>query len=288
MKKIKSITTFTINSEIDKEYNSMREERDENGNVICQEQFYMDGSIEQKIERVFNEKNEVVEERQFTTEDAPDQVIKYTYQADGKLLQIATHYLDGSITFHRYERNLTNNSTNIKIVDDQDAFEGNEYRVFDQENRVLEEKIEGEDQALVYHIFNSYNDEGRMVQRKIIDAHEIQTNYNYAYEVNEKGLINEIKITNEDNEVIRSESFQYDDKGNATQHTILDMANGYQVNDFRTYDEQENVIHFERKKPNGELIEENHFKYNEDNLIIEEESRSAQGVVINSYEYESY
>lgn len=288
MKKIKSINTFTINSEIEKEYHSMREVRDENGNIISQEQLYMDGSLEQKVERIYNEKNELIEQQQFTSEDAPDQVVKYVYNADGKLEQIATHYLDGSITFHRYERNLSENSTNIKIVDDQDYIEGNEYRVFDNENRVLEEKIEGEENKLVYHIFNRYNDEGKIIQRKIIDEHEMESTYNYAYEINDKGLMNEMQITNENNEVFRTETFQYDDKGNVIQHSILDIANGHHIIDYRTYDEQDNIIHFERKKPNGDLIEESHFKYNEDNRLIEEESRNAQGVVINYHEYELY
>ena len=285
MQKIKSITTFLTAEEYGEgETLHMKEERDEQGNILLIESYAMDGSREQRTVSTYNDKDQLVSQDQYSYNEEPDQRLAFTYNESGKLKAVTITYLDGSISVKTYNRDEAENSLTIIIKDEDGEEEGKEYRKMDAEGRVLEEVIH-EDGELNSKAKTSYDDAGRPIETHTTDAEGYEQSQFYFYELNDKGQFSEIEIADEKDELIRADSFEYDERGNETTHRIENHKEGYVLVDSLLWNEENQMTQRKRQLSDGKLIEEINYEYNEMKHLAKEEHISADRVYAHRYEY---
>ncbi len=283
--KIKSIKTFHIDDNTDgKGMVSIYEERDEQGNVILHIQYNEKEGIEQKTERILNEKGQLIEEKQYTGGEKADQHILYEYNESGKVNQAIVHYLDGSKSYRKYTRDEAQKSTTIEITDDDGIFEGKEFRRFDSEGKLLEEVIYDEENKVTEKRETEYDDYGRIIESVVLDIEGIETVRFYDYYLDDKGRVNKIESLNEDEIIIRTDEIEYDERGNQVKYIVLDKSRGAELTETWEYDKDDNIVN--HKRLSGEnLLEEVKNRYRADKLLAEQEILTGNGVTIDYFEY---
>lgn len=286
MNKIKSIKTFVLNDE-DKPQLLLHEERDQLGNVTKLEHYDHDGALESKSEFAFDEKGRLVEEKQFSKADTPDQTIRIEYNESGKPGLVRVLYADGSYSNKTYERNEAERTTTINIVDQDGDEEGKEYRKFDEEGRILEEVIYNDFGNVESKHEYEYDEYGNIVESVEVDSEGFEKVRFYDYYRDDKARINKIEMLNEEEKIIRVDTFELDERGNRVKHLMHNVERGTLHTDLRKYDEKDNEVHFERRF--GERpIEVVETTFREDGLLQKRETRSVDGVIVHQFEYELY
>ncbi len=283
--KIKSIKTIHISENTDeKGIVSLFEERDQEGNITLYVQYNEKGEVEQKTERILNEKGQLLEEKNYTTREKPDQHILFDFNESGKVSQATVQYLDGSISYRKYTRDEAEHSTTIEITDNEGVFEGKEFRRFDNEGRVLEEVIYDEDNNIIEKTETEYDDYGRIIETVVLDIEGIETVRFYDFYMDDTGRVIKIETLNEDEIIIRSDEFEYDERGNQVKHIVFDKTRGMILTDLWEYDIDNKIIN--HKHQMGEnLIQEIKNRYRADNLLVEQETLTGNGISLNSFEY---
>lgn len=286
MNKIKSIKTFVLNEEKEPQI-LVHEERDQLGNVTKLEHYNYDGEVESKTEFEFDEKGRLIEERQYSKVDSPDQTIRITYNESGKPGSVKVIYADGSVSNKTYERNIDERTTTILIVDQDGDEEGKEYRKFDEEDRILEEVIYNDFGNIESKREFEYDEHGYVVESVEMDSEGFETVRFYDYYRDDKAQVVKIETLNAEEKIIRIDTFELDERGNRAKHQMHNVERGGMYVDVREFDEKDNEIRFERfmgERP-IEIVET---KFREDGLLQEKESRSGDGTVIHRFEYELY
>lgn len=290
MKKIKSISTFVHAEDSPEEGTLLQyEERNEKEQLILEEKYYADASLESRIERSFDSEGRLEWEKEFSGENQePDQHTQYTYSAAGRLEVAEIKYQDGSSTFRKYEHDESANSETINIVDEEGTYEGKEYRRFDSEGKILQEVIHDEEEKLEQDVNREYDDNGHLTERVTMLPDDYETVEFFDYERNDQGLILNRKVEDEDGKLLRLDKFEYDEKGNTTQHEVQDYNQGWALVDQWEYDEKERIIKTRRSQPNGDVLQESEYRYNDNDLLIEQENRTKQGMSLSAYKYEYF
>lgn len=290
MKKIKSISTHVVGENTPDEGILVQyEERDEEGHLVVEEKFYPDGSLESRILRDFDDKGQVVSEKEFSGEnEQPDQATTYTYSAAGRLEEAVIAYQDGSLTIRKYEQDEAANSETIHIADEEGTFEGKEYRRYDSEGHVLQEVIHDEEEKLEQDVSREYDDHGQLIKRVSIFDEDYETVELFDYERNEGGQIISRRAEDEDGKLLRFDEFSYDERGNTIQHKAQSVNEGWALVDEWEYDEKDQIVKSRRSQPDGSVLQESDYFYNEEGLLLERETRTKQGVSLSVYKYEYY
>lgn len=286
--KIKSIKTFHVHENTDeKGIVNAYEERDMEGNVTLHIQYNEKGEIEQKTERILNGKGQLVEEKQFTGGENPDQHFIYEYNESGKVATAKVHYLDGSTSYRKYSRNESENTTTIEITDSEGDYEGKEFRRFDNEGRILEEIFYDEENKITGKTETEYDDYGRIIESVEMDANGNEIVRFFDFYLDEQGRVNKIETLNEAESVIRIDEFEFDERGNQIKHIIRDKSRGVFSTDDWDYDLGNKIINHKRYI-GDKLMEEVKNRYRDDNLLAEQETLAGTGVSLNYYEYTFY
>jgi hypothetical protein len=286
MNKIKSIRTFVLNDEGEPQL-IVHEERDQLGNVTKLEHYDYDGVLESKTEFAFDDKGRLIEEKQFSKADTPDQTIKIEYNESGKPGLVRVLFADGSVSKKTYVRDEAERTTTINIVDQDGDEEGKEFRRFDDEGRLLEEVIYNDFGNVESKQEYEYDEYGHIVESVEVDSEGYEKVRFYDYYRDDKARIVKIDMLNEDEKIIRIDTFDLDDRGNRVKHQMHNVERGTVYVDLRDYDEKDNEIRFERllgERP----IEVVETKFREDGFLKERESRSGDGVIKHRFEYELY
>lgn len=287
MNKIKSIKTFVIMEDTNEPMLQVIEERDQNGNITLLEHFNEEGGREAKSEYEFDEKGRVTIERQYSMGENPDQTLAIEYNESGKAKQVVITYADGSISYKNYSRDEAEKTTTIDIIDEDGDTEGKEFRKFDSEDRVLEEVIYTDTGAIETKVEFEYNEHGDIVESVRVDEEGFETVRFYDYYRNDLAQIHKMDVLDEDENIIRIDEFEYDERGNQTKHAIQDLDRGALFVNLTTYDLNNNEVKFERLY--GERsVEVRETKYTVDGLMESQETRTGEGVMTHRFEYELY
>ncbi len=286
MNKIKSIKTF-VSEPHHEEIVKVYEERDQEGNITLLQQFDTEGNIEAKSEYEFDEKGRVTVERQYSISETPDQTLKIEYNESGKAKQVIVAFADGSFSYKNYSRDEAERTTTIDIVDQDGENEGKEVRKFDDEDRVLVETVYTDSGEIETKAEFEYNEHGDVVENVRLDVEGFETVRFYDYFRDDEARINKIEILNEDEKIIREDTFEYDERGNQTKHIMKDLDRGSIFTDSREYDMNNNEVRFERTMGNRPL-EVMETKYRADGMMESQEKTSDEGVLMFRFEYELY
>ncbi len=288
MKKIKSISTYLRVNEMEEGKLQSLEQRDEQENVLLEELYYPTGDMESRIERVYNEAGRLELVREYATDrEKPDQQTEFEYTAAGRIALKRVIYQDGSLSVHQYEYDEANLAENITIVDEDQEVEGREYRRFDSEGKILEERIELEDGSIEEQRKVEFDDHGMMLKRELTRYDEEKLEL-FVYERDEKGLVKKRYIEDEEGEIQRLDVFEYDERGNTLEHQAEDHNQGWGVIDRWEYDDQDRVIKSQRSYPSGMMLQETSMVYNEEGFLSKRETRTPQGVQSFNYRYEFF
>ena len=286
MAKIKTTTTFLFDDLTPEEgVIAFREERDPQGLVLSQVQYNSEGGVEQRIERTYDEKGRVMEERQYSINEQPDQVVSFSYDNAGRITQQAIRYLDGSHSYRNYQRDEAANSETIVIVDDENFEEGKEFRRFDSEGRVLEVVIEEEGEP-VQEVETSYDEHGRPLTQSGYYGEDYEFDLTFHYTTDEQGRISGVEVQNEEGELVRKESFAYDERGNPVEYRLENLREGYTQMEQWEYDMDNRMTLHRRALPDGTIQSEVQYRYGAHNLVEEEENLSRHGLSLTKYQYE--
>lgn len=289
MKKIKTTTIYL--SEDDSKAQKIKyyyEERLNSGVAVLEEQYYPDGSIENRVERKYDENGTLVEEKFYSEEGEPDSVHHYQLDNSGKISLIKSVYRDGTVGYKHYEYNEADNSEWVTVKDENGEVEAREYRRYDSEGRALEELTYEGTESLQQKVLTSYDDAGRPVKQEITYEDGYLSTLHYSYEMDDQGRVATAKVTNQKGSEFRYEEFQYDDKNNLVEQYVEDIQNR------RTYIRQweyngQGQVSVERRlnaqeQPEVEIV----YHYNEEGLVVEKETATMEGNTYELYEYEFY
>ena len=287
MKKIKSITVHVATPDTPEEgYKSYHEVRDEQGNVLLEEQFYQDGSLAGRVVRTFGES--LNNEKFYSQEGQPDQEHSYQYNESGKLTFVKSNYAGGAIGNKQIQYDEANNAETILIGDDGGNIESKEYRRYDSEGKVLEEVIYEGEATLHEKKEASYDDHGRPIFKKITYNDGYESQNDYEYEMDESGRVIAVKIQNEKGEELHYEEFEFDNKNNVAEHYI-EIGGGKKTTITKyEYDDENRVIKEQHLNGQEQVEKEIHFQYNELGQLSLKETNTPEGFTVEMYQYEYF
>lgn len=289
MKKVKSITRYILTEEQPGiPLLRTREVRDPKGNILEEVYYFPDGTIEQKTIRILNAEGQLIEEQEFTESDTPDQVTTYTLGPAGKIQSKTITYRNGAASVTSYQYNESDHSITMTTKDQKGGFEGKIYQRLDAEDRVLEEIRHDEKNIIEQQQQISYNDEGRPVSHQVHLPNLPPRKQFYDYFFNDKGLLNEVEIFDEKEEVLRADSIEYDDHGNRIRYVMEDFAEGQTLEETWEYDDQQRIIKNTKQKGTGLLLESSEFTFGDHGQVTEINISRPTGVQVDRFEYEFF
>ena len=267
MKKIKTVTEYTVwvgeNEHVEKEFKSSNREYDEHDNINRNFVYREDGMLESGTDLRYDERHNVVEEINYMDENEIAEHLYFRYDDNGKIKEIETVYADGSKSVKKGV--FDKNTLTITSYDEDEAYEGEEIKKFDNNENVLEEILLDEDKNVTERRTYDYDEDGNLTS-----ATEFGENGEFiirrGIEYDEKG--NPIKQSS------------YNQKGQLTS-VILSKYNNEnkmisQQHDNRyllkvEYDENGRRVRDETTNLGSDMVEALRiYKYDEDGLLVEE------------------
>jgi len=292
LKKIKTLKVKLATQDSEEEgFLSFLEQRDANGNVLLEEQYYLDGSLARRVERTFSESDigKVTEEKFYSQEGAPDQTAVYTYNESGKVAIVKSTFSGGGIEVKKISYDEANNGETVLIGDDQGAIEAKEYRRYDGENRVVEEAIYEGENELTQKTETSFDDHGKPVARTITYGDGYVTELDYNYEMDDQGRVIGMTVKNEKGEEIYYEEYEYNEKNNISDHYVENAQSRKTSTKKYEYDDKDRVVKEQTLNIEDILEQEVHFQYDEEsNQLKMKETNTAEGFSVEMYEYEYF
>ncbi len=249
MPKVKSIEKLlgqSFSSQDEPEQFNMRSliKLNENGDVLKETLFNIDGEIEQENTNKYNDKGLLTHQKSNQIQDQVVEEFFYTYDKNGKRESEKIIYGDGSVslkTVERLEKELV-----ITILDEDGEFEGKEIHKFDDNNNILEETTWDEENIVQEKNIYIYDENQRLV---------LKTEYGYEEEfVSQKQIEydsggNPVKIASvaENGNLISLRESKYDDAGLLLEQNI----DGYLIKYF--YDDSGRMTREETYNKNSVL-----------------------------------
>ena len=289
MKKIKSITrkVLTDPNETEPKLRTL-EVRDTAGNLIEEAYYFGDGSIEQRIIRKFDAESHLIEEQQFSEGESPDQITTYTLNESGKPATKTVEYKNGGQSITTFAYQSADHSVTMTVRDQDGAYEEKIYQRLDQEGKVLEEVRYGEGEVLEQQHAISYDDHGRPVSRKIEARGEPAVQQFYDYFFDENGLLIEIEIYDEKDQVLRADTIEYNEAGDRTRYLVDDLVQDSQLEETWEYDDQKRIIKNTRSRGNGAVLESTEYEFGDHEHVQTITISSPTGEQVDMFTYEFY
>lgn len=288
MKKIKSITRRVQSDSSEAPTLRTLEVRDPAGNLIEEAYYYADGSTEQRIVRKFDAESHLLEEQQFSDGKTPDQVTSYVLNESGKPSTKTVEYKNGGQSITTFEYQPADNSVTMTVRDQDGNFEEKIYQRLDQEGKVLEEIRHGEGEILEQQHAISYDDNGRPVSRKIEVSGEPAVQQFYDYFFDDKGLLIEVEVYDEKDQVLRADTIEYDETGNRSSYLMDDLVQDTQLVETWEYDDQQRIIKNARSRGGGAVLESTAYEFGDHGYIQTMTISSPTGEQVDTFSYEFY
>lgn len=237
-------------------------ETDANGNEITQIEYNPDGTIEQKTNREFNDKNQIVKEQISDNMEIVENKA-WEYDDSGKAIKEIQYYIDGAVDFTdiiyddngdvierktidddgeegaREEITYENGKiTRHTIYDDFGEVEADEENSYDEKNRLIKKvtlNLEGEKDTLEIE----YNEDDKVYREILLnEAGKVIERNTYSY--GDNGMPSEIheESTMKNNRA----KIQYNENKQVTVHEVFDVAENLANRVERNYDDKGRVV----------------------------------------------
>jgi len=279
--KLKSVTAFTYlpsDDGLEESFKSSYIEYDKSGHIIENASYTGDGVIDSKTVSKYDDNGHKIEEMLFMTDE---EVSEHTYiERNGKgiITKEKIKFFDGSHSIKTYDWNDASTEVTITTVDEDGEFEEKEFVKQDDKGNVLEHCYFDERAKLKEKIVNIFDVEYRLSNRKEFDISS-QIKFEREYEYDEKGNVLKQVIYNRKHELVDYLKFLYDEHGRVIEQKV---GNHYTL--VYEYDDVEHTQIEKRFLVNGLQDHENISRFNENQLLLEEENMNG----ITKYEYEYF
>jgi hypothetical protein len=289
MKKIKSITRH-VSGDPSQTEPILRtlELRDPAGNLIEETYYFADGSIEQRILRKFDDESRLLEEQQFSSGEAPDQVTTYTLNEKGKPFTKSVQYKNGGQSITTYAYQVEDNSVTMEVRDQDGVFEEKIYQRMDQEGKVLEEIRHGEGEEIEQQQFLSYDDNGRQISRKIEATGEKVVQQFFDYFFDDDGKLIEVEMYDENDQVLQAHNIEYNKAGERSRYLLDDLIQDSQLEETWEYDDQQRIIKNTKSRGGGSVLESTEYNFGDHGYIHTMTVSRPTGEEIDTFTYEFY
>jgi len=282
MTAIKSRTEHTTpldpeSKEAGETYKSAIIEYDQRGNIISFVSYNSDESIESRILTKFDEKNNVIEEHNYSENNEFIDKSVYTRKQNGKIKKIEIFYPDDNSTIKNYNWYEDELKLEIETADSDGDLESTEIIKLENNNPVEKLLIDYEGK-FAEKIVYKYDEKNNMIHKLELDKKDKVIIQDKLFYDENNNVINTHKL-NRKNRLLEKTSFEYDKNGNPLTQNFNDQ---YIIR--IEYDEKGNPIKEERQNMHGLIEHEGHYHYNAEGLIIEEKNLFE----IKKYTYEFY
>ncbi len=264
-------------------------ELDENGKITTEIAFTPDGVVYEKVIHTYIG-DYVLQSNYFSGNDEASHTVSFDYDDDGKVIKESTWYADGSLSIKTFERDETLNDETIVTRDEDGSIEGKEYYRYDKNHLPLQEiKYDEKGEQIEEEVAYTYDEHGfiESIHSQVEGEEDFKRTFEYIKD--DHNNIVETKIYNEAGEIMGTDSREYtfDRKVSALEE------NNYYTSQYKKttwqYDDNGNNSVIRQFNAKGEMIVEILLTYNENNLIVVEETRSStSGVTLKEYVYEFY
>lgn len=288
----KDLLLKSVNSDelSENKYRHSSSEFDEEGNLIEEISFNRDDKPEQIQRFMYGLNNKLMEEQ--TLEADMDVVERKTYEyGEGdRLLKSYIHYTDGSFDTLTWFYNAQGLVEKKELVDADGVLENTELFEY-QGDKVIRHAVYDADEEMLYEKTQVFDENGNVVET-IEEDFETGTYMKKVNEYDNDGHRLESLTYNENDDLIARVVFFYDESGNMTE--VVDEDQRGKNNIRMEYDERGNVIFQEEKNKDGFLTSRVERVFDEDNRSLESHvfsSRLGLGPDLNyvlTYVYEFY
>jgi len=134
----------------------------------------------------------------------------------------------------------------------------------------------------------SYDDHGRPVSRKIEARGEPAVQQFYDYFFDENGLLIEIEIYDEKDQVLRADTIEYNEAGDRTRYLVDDLVQDSQLEETWEYDDQKRIIKNTRSRGNGAVLESTEYEFGDHEHVQTITISSPTGEQVDMFTYEFY
>jgi hypothetical protein len=279
MKKIKTISAYTYDAQdaSDEGFMSSFTELDEKGNVIMTASYISENELETKSEIRFDDAGNKTEELSYISEDEVGEHIFYKRNSAGNIIAEEIQYFDGSISYRTYIHDNIENTLSIIMKDEEDAIEEKEFIRYDQNGNVIERITIDENEKIKEKHVNEFNEKNLIINRKETDnTGNLTAERKYTYD--EDGNMTQRLTINRKGNLMELVTHKYDERGRMIENYAKNL---YLIK--YIYNTEEKTITEERYLPNGMIESTSVSKFDEDNLLIEEDNMVRK--IVYKYEF---
>lgn len=229
----------------------------------------------------YNEQGHLIHEIKFHNDGSQEEVHSYTYDEKGNLIQ---HHLsvplEGIEEKFITERNADGQPLKIYKIYGDDPGERTEY-TYGQQALPVQVEIYDADGEHEQSESMLYDDQGKIITRKISPSNEPVREYKFLYD--DKGNISAQEEYDENGKLKGKVTFKYDDDGRETEVRQLNNENKSTSVTTSEYNDNKQLV---RKTSRGFYIRITSFLYDEKGNVTEESLSDENGFVISRNRYE--
>lgn len=264
-KNIKSITETTIieddNGNALNEIVTSLRKVDEQGNLIFEANWQLNGTLEDKSEYTFGEKNEVLTKKVYLNDETVSEEWNYQYNEENKLIQRQVNYADGAQS--TYTKTVGENGESIwEITDEDGESEGQQIITYEEPDLVASKTDIDDMGTATLREEYEYFEDNLLAERTIIEYGEPLSKEIYEYS-DDDDLISLTTLSPGGNLISKVE-YHYNNEKQITQIDNGDISTKF------TYDDKGREIEINRINNDSNLnLAITKRSYNEEGLISE-------------------
>lgn len=233
---------------------------DNSGNLLMEETYLPDKSLEHRSSYRYNEGGQLIEEILEEEDGFISEHKTMEYDPEGRLHKVMLHYLDESYDVTEYHYDLEGRVIERKVTDSEG--ESGNRTVITYEGELLISEIEyDQDGEIIAGRKFEYDDKGNL----ITEEEEGPDNFRRAHTYDDAGIRTVSRKYNQDGQLIEKQSFIYDDQGRSTE-VKEESRSGVEILRM-DYDAQGNMIRQNSYNDKEELISSVERQYTTDNRI---------------------
>jgi YD repeat-containing protein len=245
-----------------KEYLYQRSVYDDKGQLVSEETFSQDGSLEHRSDFAYNETGQMVEEILVEEGDMVSEHRTMEYDSQGRISKEFQHYLDESFDVTEYTYNSEGQLIS-KISQDSEGEEGGRVLYeYSGKNLVAETEYDSENEVIASKKYE-FDDSGHLLG-EIIQSPEGETETSYEYD--EKGNRIVFKRYDANGNLVERHTFSRDDNGVLT-GIREESVSGVELVELE-YDQHGNLLTQNTHKESGDLISRINRAYDATNLLL--------------------
>ena len=281
MSNIKSVSAYSFSIESAEQEDRILSsyiEYDNQGNPILAINYLPDGDIESKTMSEFNDKGQLIHQRDYISEDEIGEDSKFIRNEKGELIRIDKSFADGSESVITHKRSEDKRNLEITTLDEDGELEEKEIYLFDKNDKMLEKEVYDYNNKLQEKYVNEYDEKGNLIkQTEYGKGGEFILESELTYD-DEGNVIRQISY-NRKRQITHKLLFTYDEKNRVVKQQF---GNSYIIETI--YNDEDNSRTERKIGANGIEEDETKSKYDENGNILEE----SDGFYITKYEYEFF